>query len=205
MPRPFVKWGIDLIGELPTALRQYKHAIVAIDYFTKWVESEPLAKITETNTTSFIWKNIVCRFGIPASIVTDNGKQFDNARLRDICEQLGIRKTFCSPRHPQANGQVEAVNKTIKENLKKKLEERKGAWAEELPMVLWAYLTTARNATGETPFVLAFGIEAVVPVETKLLTFRIEEFEEATNNEAIRLELDLIDEKRANALTRLAA
>ena len=63
------------------APRQYKHAIVAIDYFTKWVEAEPLAKITEANMTSFIWKNIVCRFGIPASIVTDNGKQFDNARL----------------------------------------------------------------------------------------------------------------------------
>jgi transposase InsO family protein len=117
--------------------------IVAIDYFTKWVEAEPLAKITEANTMSFIWKNIVCRFGIPASIVTDNGKQFDNARLWDMCEQLGISKTFSSPRYPQANGQVEAVNKTIKENLKKKLEERKGVWADELPMVLWAYRTTA--------------------------------------------------------------
>ena len=72
-------------------------------------------------------------------------------------------------------------------------------------MVLWAYRTTAQNATGETPFALAFGIEAVVPVETKLPTFRIEEYEEAANNEAIKLELDLIDEKRADALTRLAA
>ena len=92
-----------------------------------WVEAKPLAKITEANTTSFIWKYIICRFGIPTSIVTDNGKQFDNARVRDICEQLGINKTFSSPRHPQANGPFEAVNKTIKENLKKKLEERKGA------------------------------------------------------------------------------
>ena len=109
------------------------------------------------------------------------------------------------PHHPQANGQVEAVNKTIKGNLKKKLEERKGAWADELPMVLWAYRTTARNATGETPFALAFGVEAVVPVETKLPTLRIEEYEEAANDDAIRLELDLIDERRADALTRLAA
>ena len=72
-------------------------------------------------------------------------------------------------------------------------------------MVLWAYRTTARNATSETPFALAFGIEAVVPVETKLPTLRIEEYEEAANDEAVRLELDLIDEKRADALTRLAA
>ena len=86
VPRPFDKWGIDLIGQLPAAPRQYKHAIMAIDYFTKWVEAKPLAKITEANTTSFIWMNIVYRLGIPASIVTDNGKQFDNARLRDMCE-----------------------------------------------------------------------------------------------------------------------
>ena len=89
--------------------------------------------------------------------------------------------------------------------MKKELVKRKGAWAEELPMVLWAYRTTARNATGETPFALAFGVEAVVPVETKLLTFRIEKFEETANDEAMRLELDLIDKKKADALTRLAA
>ena len=118
---------------------------------------------------------------------------------------MGISKTYSYPRHPQANGQVEAVNKAIKENLKKKLEERKGAWADELPMVLWAYRTTARNATGETPFALAFGVEAVVPIEIKLPTLRIEEYDEAANDDAIRLELDLVDEKRADALTRLAA
>ena len=133
--------------------------------------------------------------------MTDNGKQFNNVRVCNICEQLGISKTFSSPRHPQANGQVKAVNKTIKENLKKKLEERKEAWAEELPTVLWAY----RNATGKTLFALAFGVEDVVPIETKLPTFRIEEFKETANNEAMRLELDLIDEKRADALTCLAA
>ena len=56
-----------------------------------------MAKITEANTTNFIWKNIICRFGIPASIVTDNGKQFDKARVRDMCEKMGISKTFSFP------------------------------------------------------------------------------------------------------------
>ena len=205
VPRPFAKWGVDIIGKLPRAPRQYEYAIIAIDYFTKWVEAEPLARITEANTTNFIWKNIICRHGIPASIVTDNGAQFDNARVRDICDQLKISKTFSSPRHPQANGQVEAVNKTIKSNLKKKLEDKKGAWADELPFVLWAYRTTARNATGETPFSLAYGVEAVVPIETEIPTFRVDTFDEADNNEAMRLELDLIDEKRAEAFRRLAA
>ena len=125
VPRPFTKWGVHIIGKLPKAPRQYEYAIVAIDYFTKWVEAEPLARITEANTTNFIWKSIICRHGIPASIVTDNGAQFDNARVREICAQLGISKTFSSPLHPQANGQVEAVNKTIKSNLEKKLEAKK--------------------------------------------------------------------------------
>ena len=203
--RPFAKWGVDLIGKLPMASGQRVWAIVAIDYFTKWVEAEPLATITEANTTSFMWKSIICRHGIPASIVTDNGSQFDNAMVRRICEQLKISKTFSSPRHPQANGQVEAVNKTIKETLKKKLEEKKGAWADELPLVLWAYRTTTRTATGETPFSLTYGVEAVIPVEIGAPSFRTETFDEDSNNEALRMELDVIEERRAEAFARMAA
>ena len=149
-----------MIGPLPTARAQARFAIVAIDYFTKWVEAEPLAKITETNCTSFIFKNIICRFGLPHSIVTDNGRQFDNLRLREFCQSWGIHKLFSSPNHPQSNGQVEAANKTIKENLKKMLEKLKGAWADELPGVLWAHRTIEKEATGETPFSLAFGTDA---------------------------------------------
>ena len=93
----------------------------------------------------------------------------------------------------------------IKENLKMKLEERNGAWADELPLVLWAYRTTARNATDETPFALAYGVEAVVPIKTKLPTLRIEKFKEDANDKAMRLELDIIDERRTDALTRLTA
>ena len=69
-------------------------------------------------------------------IITDNGKQFDNPALREICQEIGIHKLFSTPCHPQAKGQVEAANKTMKENLKKKLERLKGAWVDELPIVL---------------------------------------------------------------------
>ena len=94
-----------------------KFAIVAIDYYTKWVEAEPLQEITEARTTGFIWRNIICRFGIPHSLVSDNGTQFDSAGLKKLCSDLGIHKHFSSVAHPQSNGQVEAVNKTIKNNL----------------------------------------------------------------------------------------
>ncbi|XP_022891492.1 uncharacterized protein LOC111406334 [Olea europaea var. sylvestris] len=158
VPWPFSKWGVDLIGPMPVGKGGVKFAIIAVDYFTKWAEVEPFATITEQKTTHFLWKSVICRFGIPHSIVTDNGKQFDNARLSNFCKELDINKHFSSPNHPQANGQVEAINKIIKHTLKAKLDLLKGGWAEELPSVLWSYRTTARTSTGETPFSMAFGI-----------------------------------------------
>ncbi|KAL5560229.1 hypothetical protein UlMin_036440 [Ulmus minor] len=86
-----------------------------------------------------IVRNIVCRFGIPHSLVLDNGTQFDSTGLKKLCSELGIKKHFSSVAHPQSNGQVEAVNKTIKRNLERKLEGLKNAWVKELPRVLWAY------------------------------------------------------------------
>lgn len=144
-PWPFAKWGIDLIGHMPKGKESASYAIVAIDYFTKWVEAEPLAKITEVNTSKFIWKNIIYRFRISHSLVIDNGRQFDNKKVRELCDELDIKKHFSSPHHSQANGQVEAVNKTIKHLLKKKLDASKGAWVDELPHVLWAIRTTSRT------------------------------------------------------------
>ena len=156
---------------------------MAVDYFTKWVEVEPLATITERKITNFIWRSIVCRFGIPYTIVTDNGRQFDNAKFREFCSTLGIKNAFSSPAHPQANEQVEAINKIIKDNLKVKLEKLKGVWVEELPYVLWAYRTTTRTSTGETPFSLAYGAEAMIPVEVGMPSYRRAYFDPRHNDE----------------------
>ena len=76
---------MDIIGSFPTAVRQLKFLVVDIDYFTKWVETEALATITEKNVRGFVWKNIICRYGIPRVLVSDNGKQFDNDTFRDFC------------------------------------------------------------------------------------------------------------------------
>ncbi|KAL5546344.1 hypothetical protein UlMin_006031 [Ulmus minor] len=184
---------------------QLKYAVVAIDYYTKWVEAEALAKITEQNVTNFIWKHIICRFGIPRELVSDHGTQFENERLRSTCRNLGITKIFSSPAHPKSNGQVEAVNKTIKYTLKKKLEKSKGAWVDELPLVLWSYRTSFRTTTGETPFSLAYGVDAVVPVELGIPTFRIENFTEENNDVLLALASDLLEEKRDKAQLRATA
>ncbi|XP_022889234.1 uncharacterized protein LOC111404695 [Olea europaea var. sylvestris] len=93
--------------------------------------------------------------------VSDNGRQFDNRKMLDLCDELGIKKDFSTPHHTQVNGKVEAVNKTIKHTLKMKLDTSKGAWVDELPHVLWAIRTSCRTAIGETPFSMTYGAEAM--------------------------------------------
>ena len=178
--------------------------VVGIDYFTKWVEAEALATITEKNIRSFVWRCIICRFGIPRVLVSDNGKQFDNDAFQDFCSQLGIMNHYSSPAHPQANGQVEVTNRSLLKIIKTRLEGAKGIWPKELPSVLWAYRTTARTPTGETPFRLTYGNEAVIPTEIGLTSYRVDNHNEARKDEAIRLQLDLIDEVWATAEQRLA-
>ena len=140
------------MGPFPTAVQQLKFLVVGIDYFTKWVEAEALATITEKNIRSFVWRCIICRFGIPRVLVSDNGKQFDDDSFRDFCSQLGIRNHYSYPAHPQANGQVEVTNRSLLKIIKTQLDEAKGIWPEELLSVLWAYKTTTRTPMEETPF-----------------------------------------------------
>ena len=204
-PWPFAVWGIDLIGELPTGRGGAKYAIVAVDYFTKWVEAEPLNKISSAKVINFLIKNILCRYGVPLKIVSDNGLQFDSEEFADWCQEHGIHKSFSSVAYPQANGQVEAVNKILKTLIKKKLEKSKGAWVDELPTALWAYRTSFRTSTGHTPFSLAYGSEAMLPVETIVPSHRRIHYNPEENEELLLMSLDLIEERRNDAALKAAA
>ena len=99
-PWLFAHWGLDILGPFPTTTRQLKFLVVRIDYFTKWVEVEALATITEKNIRSFVWRNIICRYRIPRVLVSDNGKQFDNSVFWDFFSELGIKNHYSSPAHP---------------------------------------------------------------------------------------------------------
>ncbi|XP_031248239.1 uncharacterized protein LOC116106019 [Pistacia vera] len=147
----------------------------------------------------FVYKNIIYRFGIPHTIIIDNGKQFDSEDFRTLCEWLGIKKSFTAVYRPQANGQVEAMNKVIKHTIKKKLDDLKRRWTNELPEALWSYRTIARSSTGETLFSLSYRCEAMVPVEVGISLFRIEAFDEGANEDLLRLRLDLIEEHQAKS------
>ena len=108
-----------------------KFLVVGIDYFTKWVEAEPLASITQQNVKNFMWKNIVCKFGVHKVLVFDNGRQFDNTLFWDFCAHFGIQNHYSSPTHPQANGQAEVANRSLLKIIKTWLEGVKGVWSDE--------------------------------------------------------------------------
>ncbi|KAK7376327.1 hypothetical protein VNO78_34793 [Psophocarpus tetragonolobus] len=164
-PWPFCMWGMNILGPFPMAKGQVKFLLVVIDYFTKWIEAEPLATISAQNVQKFLWKNIITRFGIPQVIVSDNGLQFTDKKLNSFLEGLHIKHRVTSVEHPQSNGQAEAANKVILGELKKMMMGAKGEWAEMIPKILWAYRCTPQSSIKETPFRMVYGTNAMIPVE----------------------------------------
>ena len=178
--------------------------LVGMDYFTKWVETEPLANIRDVIAKKFVWRNIVTRFGVPRTLISDNRLQFDSKAFRRYCCKLGIANRYSTLAYPQGNGQVEAINKVIVSRLKKRLDDAKGIWVEELPHILWTYQTTSRRSTGETPFAMTYGARAMIPLETNFPTLRMNSFTLSSNDELLGESLDLIEERREKAMIQLA-
>ena len=136
--------------------------MVGTDYFTKWVETKPLANIRDVDVKRFVWKNIVTRFGIPHTLISDNGLQFDSKAFRRYCYDLSIMNRYSTPAYPQENGQAEAVNKVIVSGSKKRLDDTKEKWVEELPHILWTYWTIPCRSTRETLFSMTYGTKVVI-------------------------------------------
>ena len=144
------------------------------------------------------------RFWVPNTLILDNGLQFDNKAFgRYFCD-LGIKNKYSTPLYLQSNGQVKATNKVILDGLKKRLENTKGKWVDELPHVLWTYSTTPRRSTGKTPFSMTYGFETVIPIKTGFLTLRSSLLLSGSNEQLLSLDLDLAEELREVATVRLA-
>ena len=137
-------------------------------------------------------------------LISDNSLQFDSKMFRRYYGELEITSRYSTPAYPQGNGQAEAVNKVIVNGLKKRLNDAKGKWVEELPYVLWTYRTTLHRSTGEIPFSMTYEAEAIIPLETGFPTSRTSSFNLNDNDEQLTKSLDLIEEKRENAMVQLA-
>ncbi|KAL2248305.1 UNVERIFIED_CONTAM: Transposon Ty3-G Gag-Pol polyprotein [Sesamum indicum] len=163
---PFDQWGIDILGPLPPTKAQKKFIILAVEYFSKWVEAEAGKEITN-------W-----------------------------LKELKIQQNFTSVGHPQSNVQTEVTNRTVMQYLKTRIKS-KGSWDEELPGVLWAYRTTPRSSTGETPFCLVYGSEAIIPAEIGEETQRIAQYDPGENDQARAFDLTIVEEKRDAAYAKI--
>ena len=148
-----------------------------------------------------MWKNIICRYGVPRDLVTNNGKQFDSQSFRTFCSNLGITICFASVGHPETNGAVERANGNLLDGLKKCLVGLpKGAQPEELQKALWALRTSPTRATGFSPFKLLFGDEAMTPAEFTASSYRATVQADPAARE---VSLDLLDEQRVQAISTM--
>ena len=114
---PFTVWGLDMVSPLQTGQSGFTHLLVAVDKFTKWIEAKPIKKLNSRTAIKFM-KEITCRYGVPHSIITDNGSNFDSEEFRHFCSSQGTRVDCASVAHPQTNGQAERANGLILQGLK---------------------------------------------------------------------------------------
>nr|GEW16014.1 reverse transcriptase domain-containing protein [Tanacetum cinerariifolium] len=189
-PWPFCKLGIDIAGPFPKGPGKVKFLIIAMDYFTEWIEVKAIATITGSRVKKFVWDNIVCRFGLPGEIVSDNSKQFSDNPFKDWCDKLNITQRFASVKHPQSNGIIKRANRSLREGIRTRLGEGNKNWVEELPHVLWANRTMIKSSHGDTPFSLTYGTEAVIPAEIGMLVYCTATVDVVYNDEELRLNLD---------------
>jgi transposase InsO family protein len=120
---PFAVWGLDIVGPLRKAPEGYIHLLVAIDKFSKWVEVRPITNLWEEQAVSF-FTDIIYRFGVPNSIITDNRSQFTGRKFLEFCDKHHIRVDWMADAHPQTNGQVERANGMILQGLKPRIFDR---------------------------------------------------------------------------------
>src|SRR6266540_1547433 len=188
-----------MVSPLQRAPGGFTHLFIAIDKFTKWIEAKPIATITATKAKEF-FQDIVVRFGVPNSIITNNGTQFTSAEFKDWCEELGIKIYYASVAHPQSNGQVERANgmvlKSIKSRVFDRLKPYAGKWARELPSVLWALRTSPSQATRESSCFLTYDSEAVLPTELEFGSPRVLNFNEKLSEDSRLADLDQLKEAR---------
>jgi hypothetical protein len=176
----------------------YRYLYVAIDKFTKWAEVEPVHTIPARSAFKFI-RGLVCRFGVPNRIITDNGSQFTSGMFREYCASVGIKICFASVAHPRSNGQAECANAEVLKGLKtrsfnSKLEACGKKWLDNLQSILWSIHTSATKPTGETPFFLVYGVEAILPTDVKFGSPRVLAFNELRQEDLISNRLLQLEE-----------
>ncbi|XP_070032323.1 uncharacterized protein [Nicotiana tomentosiformis] len=158
--------------------------------------------VTKKVVADFVGNNIICRFGIPKSIITDNAAKLNKDLMREICKKFRIIHRNSTAYRPQKNGVVEAANKNIKRILRKIVDNHK-QWHEKLPFSLVGYRTTMRTSTGAMSYMLVYDTKAVIPVEVEIPSLRVTQEAKLDDAKWIQIrqeQLMLTDEKRMDVV-----
>ncbi|KAM1069500.1 hypothetical protein ACFX2B_001346 [Malus domestica] len=204
---PFDAWGLDVVGPIaPKSSAGEAYILAVTDYFSKWAEAIPQKEVKKETVVRFIKEHIIHRYGVPRYIVIDNGKQFSNRLVDELCEKYKFKQHKFFMYHALANGLAEAFNKTLCNLLKKVIGRTKKDWHERIGEALWAYRTTYRTPTQATPYSLVYGVEVVLPLESQIPSLRMAIQKGLTDEENAKLrlqELEALDEKRLEAQQHL--
>eukprot|EP00731_Ephydatia_muelleri_P006855 Em0003g1103a len=175
-PFDVISW--DIMGPLPLSTKGHKYILVITDLFSKWVEAFPLAVTDSENLASVLMDEVVCRYGVPRSLHSDQGANRNSQVICALCKRLGINKTRTTAYHPQRNGQVERFNRTLKAILSKVVAENQRDWDCHIPKALFAYRTAFHESSGYSPFRVNFGRSPILPIDIAVGQLNVQEYGE---------------------------
>ena len=162
---PMERLAVDVMGPLPETDSGNKYLLIAMDYFSKWPEAYPLPDQEAYSVAEVLVRELVSRFGVPLSIHSDQGRNFESTLFQEMCKLLGIEKTRTTPLHPQSDGMVERFNRTLEAQLSKFVEENQRNWDVLVPLMMMAYRSAVHDSTGYTPARLTFGRDLRLPID----------------------------------------
>lgn len=166
----FSRLHIDILGPLPTSPKGYKYILLVVDSFSKWCEAFPLKSQDAAEIANIFYNEIICRYGAPSSLLSDRGAQFMSKLLKELCKIFQITKIQTSSYHPQTNASCERMNSFIWQTLRAYCKPDQSNWVELLPSVMFAYRSTpATESTQLSPFMILFGRECKLPIDTELI------------------------------------
>jgi transposase InsO family protein len=195
---------LDFIGEIhPSSSKGHRFVLVATDYFSKWVEAVPLRNMTHREVIEFVLPNIIYQFGVPQTLMTDQGVSFMSHQFKEFAVLLRIELMNSSRYYAQSNGQAEASNKIIISQIKKKIEEKMRRWHEVLAESMWAYRMSKHGTIQVTPFELVYGQEVVLPVELQLQVNRVVKQDTWSSEEYKSSMMDEVDDLLEKCLEAL--
>ncbi|CAB3992292.1 Transposon Ty3-G Gag-Pol poly [Paramuricea clavata] len=193
--QPMELWAMDVLGPLPMTARGNQYILVMSDHFTKWVEAVPMPnQRAETVAKAFV-NEVVTRHGVPSKLLTDQGRNFEADLMKQVFSLLGVRKLRTSPYHPQTDGQVERMNRTLKGILTAYVNKDHNDWDDHLPLALFAYRNSVHSSSGVSPFQAIYGREATTPLV--LMNTETEVKEQFISNYCDELEKTLKDVHRS--------